>query len=54
VAYWLGFWVFTALAQVQSLIREVGSHKPQVKPKNKNKKINKKIFLKKKSVGLLS
>ena len=54
MAYWLGFWVFTALAQDQSLVREVGSHKPQAKPKNKNKKINKKIFLKKKSVGLLS
>ena len=29
----LGFWAFTAVAQVQSLVKELRSHKPAAQPK---------------------
>ena len=29
VAWWLGFWAFTAVARVQSLVRELRSHEPR-------------------------
>ena len=28
VAWWLGFWAFTAVVWIQSLVRELGPHKP--------------------------
>lgn len=31
VAWWLGFWAFSAMTQVQSLVRELTSHKPKKK-----------------------
>ena len=37
VAYWLGFWAFSTVTQVQSLVRELISHKCSV-ANNKNNK----------------
>ena len=42
VAWWLGFWAFTAMARVQSLVGELRSHKPcgaakKIQPNNNNK-----------------
>ena len=28
VAWWLGFWAFTAVVWIKSLVRELGPHKP--------------------------
>ena len=44
VVQWLGLSAFTAVAQVQSLVRELKSHKPWGVAKNKkqNKQANKK------------
>ena len=42
---WLGFWAFTAMAQAQSLVGEVRSHKLCRVAKNKQtKKVKKKSF----------
>ena len=38
VAYWLGLWTFTAMAQVQSLVRELRSGKLQIVTKKEKKK----------------
>ena len=37
VVYWLGFGAFTAGAQVQSLVRELRSHRPHIQSKKKKK-----------------
>ena len=38
VAWWLGFWAFTAIAQVQSLVRELRSRKTHgMPPQNNNR-----------------
>ena len=37
LAYWLEFWAFTAVAQVQSLVGELISFKPCCVAKSKNK-----------------
>ena len=49
VAYWLGLWTFTAMAQVQSLVRELRSGKLQIvtKKEKKKKKTNRHINRKK-------
>ena len=42
---WLGFWAFTAMAQVQSLVGKVRSHKLRRVAKNKQtKKVKKRSF----------
>ena len=38
MAYWLGFRVFTAMARVQSVVRELRTHKPCGTANNNNKK----------------
>ena len=40
---WLGLGAFTAVAQIQSLVRELRSHKPRGSAKKKKKKKKEKI-----------
>ena len=41
VVQWLGLRAFNAVAQIQSLVRELRSHKPSSAAKNENKLIHK-------------
>ena len=46
MAWWLGFWAFTAEVWVQSLVRKLGFHNPSTWP---NEKMNKEVHSEKMS-----